>query len=157
MTAKFDTDGRLDQFDIRILNILNVEGRISTTELAKRIGLSKTPCQQRLKRLQSEGYITGFRAVLNPAKLGQSHVAFVEVKLTDTTERALQAFNAAVQDMSEIEQCHMIAGSFDYLLKVRTTNINSYRELLGEKISALPFVGSTSTYVSMQAVKDEAF
>lgn len=124
------------------------------TDLARRIGLSKTPAQARLRRLQTEGYITGFRAVLNPAKLGHDHVAFVELKLTDTTERALSAFNDAVQRMPEVEECHMIAGAFDYLLKVRTTDIKAYRQVLGEKISALPYVGSSSTHVSMEAVKD---
>ena len=124
------------------------------TDLARRIGLSKTPAQARLRRLQTEGYITGFRAVLNPAKLGHDHVAFVELKLTDTTERALSAFNDAVQRMPEVEECHMIAGAFDYLLKVRTTDSKAYRQVLGEKISALPYVGSSSTHVSMEAVKD---
>ena len=81
-------------------------------------------------------------------------MAFVEVKLTDTTEAALTAFNTAVLGLPEVEQCHMIAGAFDYLLKVRSSDIRSYRLVLGENISALPFVGSTSTHVSMQGVKD---
>ncbi|WP_208353141.1 Lrp/AsnC family transcriptional regulator [Pseudaestuariivita rosea] len=145
----------LDRFDKAILAILRQDGRLSVTDLSKRVGLSKTPCQIRLKRLQANGFITGFRAVVDPAKLGQDHVAFVEVKLTDTTEKALSAFNAAVRQVPEIEQCHMIAGAFDYLLKVRTKDIKSYRQVLGETISALPNVGNTSTHVSMQAVKDE--
>ena len=86
--------------------------------------------------------------------IGREHVAFVEVKLNDTTEAALSAFNQAVAALTEIEQCHMIAGPFDYLLKVRTRDIASYRRVLGEKISALPYVANTSTYVSMEAVKD---
>lgn len=145
----------LDPIDHRILEALAADGRMPLTDLAKRVGLSRTPCQNRIKRLQSEGYITGFRAIINPGKLGRKHIAFVEVKLTDTTERALKAFNAAVKDIAEIEQCHMIAGAFDYLLKVRTKDIVSYRAILGEQISALPHVGSTSTHVSMQSVKDE--
>lgn len=150
-------DGKLDQFDIRIIAALSQNGRLPVTDLAVQVGLSKSPCQVRLKRLQSEGYITGFRAVLNPMKLGREHVAFVEVRLTDTTETALGAFNAAVQDVTEIEQCHMIAGAFDYLLKVRTGNIRDYRRVLGEIISALPHVANTSTHVSMQAVKDSGY
>ena len=98
----------------------------------------------------------GFRAVLNPGKLGLEHIAFVEVRLNNTTEAALDAFNEAVQNVPEIEQCHMIAGAFDYLLKVRTASIRSYREVLGEVISALPHVAGTSTHVSMEAVKDAA-
>ena len=88
------------------------------TDLARRIGISKSPCQVRLKRLLDQGYIHGFRAVLDPKKLGREHVAFAEVKLSDTRETALQTFNDAVREISEIEQCHMIAGPFDYLLNV---------------------------------------
>ena len=154
MKLKSQSDGQLDRYDIAILEALSRDGRMPVTDLARQIGLSKTPTQT---RLTDEGYITGFRAVLDPAKLGHDHVAFVEVKLTDTTEKALSAFNAAVRKMPEVEQCHMIAGAFDYLLKVRTRDIRAYRQVLGEKISALPFVGSTSTHVSMEAVKDEAF
>ena len=146
----------IDQFDRKILDILGKDGRISVTELASRVGLSKTPCQARMKRLQAQGYILGFRAVLDPAKLGREHVVFVEIKMTDTTETALRAFNAAVRKVPQIEQCHMIAGAFDYLLKVRTTDIKGYRAVLGEVISALPHVGATSTHVSMEAVKESA-
>ena len=95
--------------------------------------------------------------MLDPARLDRNHVAFVEVKLTDTTEPALRAFNAAVRALPEVEQCHMIAGAFDYLLKIRTRDIAGYRRVLGECISALPHVGNTSTHVSMEAVKDSAF
>jgi Lrp/AsnC family leucine-responsive transcriptional regulator len=147
----------LDRIDTKILRELSMDGRIPITDLAKKVGLSKSPCQVRMKRLQDQGYIQGFRAVLNPAKLGLDHVAFAEVRLTDTTEKALSAFNRAVMDVPEIEQCHMIAGSFDYLLKIRSRDIQAYRMILGEVISALPYVGSTSTHVSMQAVKDSAF
>ena len=148
--------GKLDGYDRAILKYLARDGRLPVTELALKVGLSKTPCQVRVKRLQSEGFIMGFRAVLNPGKLGLEHIAFVEVRLNNTTEAALDAFNEAVQNVPEIEQCHMIAGAFDYLLKVRTASIRSYREVLGEVISALPHVAGTSTHVSMEAVKDAA-
>lgn len=150
-------DGQLDRFDAAIIKILRVDGRISVTALADKVGLTKTPCQVRLKRLQESGYITGFRAVVDPVKLGLSNVAFIEVKLSDTTEKALHAFNEAVRATPEIEMCHLIAGAFDYLIKVRTTDIHSYRRVLGEKISALPYVANTSTNVSMQSIVDEAF
>lgn len=146
--------GTLDRFDRKIIDILSREGRLSITDLAKRIGLSTSPCQVRLKRLQDQGYIVGYRAILDPEKIQMEHVAFTEVKLADTTERALSAFNKAVLKIPEIEQCHMIAGAFDYLLKVRTTDIQAYRRILGETISSLPHVANTSTYVSMQSVKD---
>jgi len=145
---------KLDLFDRRILEALAGDGRMSATDLAARVGLSKTPCQTRMRRLIDEGYIEGFRAVLNPAKLGLDHVAFAEVTLSDTRGAALEAFNAAVQRIPEIEKCHMIAGRFDYLLKVRTAVIRRYRQVLGEKISNLPHVASSSTSVAMEAVKE---
>lgn len=144
-----------DRIDWAILRVLSADGRITVTDLAQRVGLSKTPCLTRMRRLEKAGYIRGYRAIVDPAKLGLSHVAFVEVKLRDTGEAALKAFNDAVQALPEIEQCHMIAGGFDYLLKVRTTDITAYRHILGERISALPHVAQTATYVSMQAVKDQ--
>jgi Lrp/AsnC family leucine-responsive transcriptional regulator len=150
-------NGHLTQIDQKLLEILGEDGRIPVTELAKQVGMSKSACQVRLKRLQTEGYILGFRAIFDPIKLGKDHIAFVEVKLTDTTKSALSAFNGAVLAVTEVEQCHMIAGAFDYLLKVRTHNMKSYRYVLGEVISTLPFVGSTSTNVSMEAVKDDVF
>jgi|UniRef100_UPI0035C9F8CF Lrp/AsnC family leucine-responsive transcriptional regulator len=154
MSEKSAADGRLDPFDVKIIAALVEDGRMPVTELAARVGLSKTPCQVRLKRLVAEGYILGFRAVVDPAKLGLDHVAFVEVKLSDTREQALEAFNRAVRKIREVEECHMIASSFDYLLKVRTSDIRSYRIVLGERISSLPHVASTSTFVAMEAVKE---
>jgi Lrp/AsnC family leucine-responsive transcriptional regulator len=145
----------MDSFDRKILDVMAIEGRISVTELARRIGLSKSPTQARLKRLEDSGVIRGYRALFDPIRLGRDHVAFVEVKLSDTRETALAAFNAAVTRVPEIEQCHLIAGSFDYLLKVRTSSMSSYRLVLAERISTLPHVANTSTYVAMQAVKEE--
>jgi len=146
----------IDNFDRKILNIVSRDARISITDLSKEVGLSKTPCNARLKKLEEQGYILGYRALFDPIKLGREHIAFVEVKLSDTRASALNAFNEAVVQLPEVEQCHMIAGNFDYLLKVRTENITSYRRLLGEEISALPNVAQTSTFVAMEAVKDSA-
>ena len=144
----------LDRFDRAILWVLAQEGRISVTELAKRIGLSKSPAQARLRRLEQDGYILGYRAMLDPIQLGLDNIAFVEVRLSDTREKALAAFNKAVAGIAEIEEAHMIAGNFDYLLKVRTPDMSAYRIVLAEKISSLPFVANTSTYVAMQSVKE---
>ena len=144
----------LDSYDEAILRLLAAEGRITATELARRIGLSKSPTQTRLKRLEDSGVIAGYRAMLDPIAMGLAHVAFVEVRLADTREAALQAFNRAVRAIPEVEQCHMIASRFDYLLKVRTADIQDYRRVLAERISALPHVAATSTYVAMEAVKE---
>jgi Lrp/AsnC family leucine-responsive transcriptional regulator len=144
----------LDRYDRAILRALSEDGRLPVTELARRIGLSKTPTQARVKRLEEAGVIAGYRAVLSPIRMGLAHVAYVEVRLSDTREAALQAFNKAVRALPEIEECHMMAAGFDYLMKVRTSDIGDYRRVLGERISTLPHVASTSTYVAMEAVKE---
>jgi Lrp/AsnC family leucine-responsive transcriptional regulator len=146
--------GKIDRFDRGIIAALVQDGRMSITDLALLVGLSKTPTQVRLKRLVDAGIIRGFRAVVDPRRLGLDHVAFAEVKLSDTREAALGEFNAAVRRIPEVEECHMIASSFDYLLKVRTADIRRYRIVLGEKISSLPHVASTSTFVAMETVKE---
>ncbi|MDA7426363.1 Lrp/AsnC family transcriptional regulator [Thalassococcus lentus] len=145
----------LDRFDRAILTTLAEDGRISVTELAKRIGLSKSPTQARLRRLETSGIVRGYRAILDPIRLGLDHVAFVEIRLNDTREAALEAFNKAVAAIPEVEQAHLIAGNFDYLIKVRTAGMPAYRRVLAEKISTLPGVSLTSTYVAMQAVKED--
>jgi Lrp/AsnC family transcriptional regulator, leucine-responsive regulatory protein len=144
----------LDAFDRRIVAAVAEEGRIGLAELAARVGLSRSPVQARLRRLEARGVIRGYRAVIDPALVGRDHVAFVEVRLSDTREAALAAFNAAVRRIPEIEACHMIAGSFDYLLKVRSEGMPAYRAILAETISTLPHVAATSTYVAMETVKE---
>ena len=144
----------LDRFDKAILRILVADGRISVTDLARRIGLSKSPTQARLRRLEGDGVISGYRALIDPIRLGLDHVSFVELSLSDTREAALSEFNAAVKMIPEVEQVHMIAGNFDYLMKIRTQSMTDYRRVLGEQISTLPHVAKTSTYVAMEAVKD---
>ncbi|MEQ8666587.1 MAG: Lrp/AsnC ligand binding domain-containing protein [Rhodospirillales bacterium] len=146
----------MDKIDRRIVAELRRNARVTVTELAARVGVSKTPCQNRIKRLERDGYLRGYTALVDHGKLGQGHVAFVQVHLSDTTEKALQAFNAAVRDVPSVEQCHMIAGGFDYLLKVRSADIVEYRKTLGETIACLPHVSHTSTFVAMESVKDGA-
>lgn len=145
---------KLDRIDKAILRELRADGRLTVRELAARVNLSATPCHARMRRLIDEGLITGFRAIVDHDRLGEGHIAFVQVKLADTREDALVAFNDAARSIPAIEQVHMIAGSFDYLVKVRTSDIAAYRRLLGEEISRLPHVASTSTFVVMEAVKE---
>ena len=152
MTLNFE----LDAHDTRILAELQADARLTMAELGRRVHLSQPAVTERVRKLEAAGVITGYRALLDPQKLGRAHVAFVEVRLSDTREAALQAFNRAVLAVPEIEECHMIASRFDYLLKVRTTDIQSYRRVRAERISALPHVASTSTYVAMEAVKETA-
>ena len=141
-----------DRIDRKIVEELRVDGRVTITELARRVGLSKTPCQIRLRKLIERGCIRGFRATVDYKMLGEGHVAFAEVKLSDTREKALSEFRQGVSRIEEVEECHMIAGNFDYLLKVRTADIGAYREVMGEKISSLPHVASTSSFVVMETI-----
>lgn len=144
----------LDRTDLKIVGELQKNGRITVTELASRVGLSKTPCQVRVRRLEQEGYITGYTALVNHSKLGRDHIAFVQVTLSTTSSKTLADFNQAVRKIAAVEQCHMIAGGFDYLLKIRTRDMASYRLVLGEEISTLPHVLQTTTFVVMENVKD---
>lgn len=142
----------MDSIDLKILNQLSSDSKTTLKQLSEQVGLSSSPLQARIKRLEKEGYIRGYTAQLDYTKLGQDHIAFVQVTLSDTRANALAAFNAAIRQLKSVEQCHMIAGNFDYLLKVRTKDIRTYREELAEKISSLPHVASTSTFVSMETV-----
>tara|TARA_B100000073_G_scaffold135196_1_gene110839 strand:- start:3456 stop:3899 length:444 start_codon:yes stop_codon:yes gene_type:complete len=144
----------IDKIDKQLIELLAENGRTTLNDLSKKVGLSVSPCQSRIKKLEEQKYILGYHAQINYQKLEKAHVAFVQVSLSNTRARALEEFNVEVGKLESVEQCHMIAGGFDYLLKVRTTDIDSYRLLLAEKISSLPYVASTSTFVSMQSVKD---
>ncbi|MBO6726368.1 MAG: Lrp/AsnC ligand binding domain-containing protein [Rhizobiaceae bacterium] len=145
---------QLDRIDRNILAALSADGRLSMAELANRVGLTKTPVQARVRRLERDGIIRGYTALIDHERMGEGHVAFVQVTLSDTRSSALTAFNDAASTIPEVEQCHMIAASFDYLLKVRTSDIAAYRRVLGERISSLPHVEHTSTFVAMETVKD---
>lgn len=142
----------LDAIDIRILAALQDNGRITVTELAEKVHLSKTPCTERVRRLEREGYISGYRAMIVPEKVGLSTLVFVEVTLERTTTDVLDAFNSAVIGIQEVEAAHMIAGGYDYLLKVRARNMEHYRQVLGDRIGALPGVRQTRTYSVMETV-----
>ncbi len=144
----------MDKFDRKILHELQENARITMTELAGRVGLTKTPCIERLKRLEKSGVIGGYRAQIDPTSLDAGHIAFVQVTLRDTTTAALQEFNLAVQQIPQIQACHMIAANFDYLLKVRTKDVSEYRHFLGTTIAQLPKIQQTSTFIVMESVVD---
>ncbi|MEH6405112.1 MAG: Lrp/AsnC ligand binding domain-containing protein [Sneathiella sp.] len=144
----------MDKFDKKILNEIQHHGRITMTELASRTGLTKTPCIDRLRKLEKQGIISGYGAHLNPEKLDAGHIAFVQVSLNDTTTIALQEFNLAIKKVPQIQSCHMIAGNFDYLLKVRTKDVTEYRHFLGTTLAQLPKVQHTSTFIVMESVTD---
>jgi len=143
----------LDSTDRKILAVLQREGRITNAELAKRINLSPTPCLERVRRLEREDYILGYRAELNPELLDAATVMYVEVTLDRTTQDVFEQFATAVARLPQVISCHMVAGGFDYLLKIRTKDMAAFRRFLGEKLTDLPGVMQTHTYVVMEEVK----
>ncbi|KFC72189.1 Transcriptional regulator [Bosea sp. LC85] len=145
----------LDRTDRRILAMLQSDGRIAGVELAEKVGLSPTATGERLKRLSRDGYITGYRATLDPLKLGLHLLVFVEVYLDKTTPDAFDRFATAVKRAPEVLECHMVAGGFDYLVKTRVADMNAYRRFLGEVLLALPAVRETRTYAVMEEVKTD--
>ncbi|MBW7860251.1 MAG: Lrp/AsnC ligand binding domain-containing protein [Rhodocyclaceae bacterium] len=146
----------MDKIDYKILAELQDNARISIVELSRRVGLTKTPCAERVRRLEKSGIIRGYHADLDALEMGLGHVVMVQVLLSSTTAHDLKKFNEGVRRIPQIQSCHMIAGDFDYLLKVRTRDIHEYRRVMGEEISELPCVKQTHTYVVMEVVKDES-
>lgn len=146
----------LDRIDKAILRELQRDGRIANVELAKRVGLSATPCLERVKRLEKEGYILGYRAKVNPQKLGYGLLVFVEITLEKTSPDVFNEFKQAVKDLHEVLECHLVSGDFDYLVKARVENMAAYRTLLGETLLTLPGVSESRTYVVMEEVKESS-
>ncbi len=148
-----ETTTAIDRIDLKILNVLQQDGRISNLKLAESVALSPTAVLARVQRLSRNGYIVGYEAQLNPAKLGAGLMVFVEVLLDRTTPNVFDAFKAAVQVRPEIMECHMVAGGFDYLLKTRMADMNAYRAFAGTVLWQLPGVRETRTYAVMEEVK----
>jgi Lrp/AsnC family leucine-responsive transcriptional regulator len=144
----------LDRIDLRILECLQEDGRVSNLKLAESVALSPTAVLARVQRLTKDGYILGYEARLNPLKLGRGMMVFVEVLLDKTTPNVFDAFKAAVEVRAEIMECHMVAGGFDYLLKTRMADMTAYREFAGTVLWQLPGVRETRTYAVMEEVKN---
>ncbi len=145
---------RIDAIDKRILQELQKNARISNVELSKRVNLSPTPCLERVKRLEKSGMILGYHAAVCPIKTKTSLLVFIEVTLERTTNEVFKEFAETVKGYSEILECHMIAGGFDYLLKLRFKDIQQYRDFLGDGLVNLPKVSLTHTYIVSEEVKD---
>jgi len=144
---------KLDRIDRNILIELQKDGRLSNVELSKRVGLSPTPCLERVKRLETDNYILGYKAMLNPEKLEAALLVIVEITLTKTSPDVFNDFSKAVQDLEVIQECHLVSGDFDFLLKTRVSDMAAYRELLGDTLLRLPAVSESRTYVVMEEVK----
>ena len=153
--ANLDMTAELDSTNRKILAELVANARIPITELARKVGLSKTPVALRIRQMEEMGLIQGYRAILSPLSLGLTHVTYVEARLTDTRQKALEQFNDGVTSITEIEECYMIAGGFDYLLKVRSRDMTHFRQIMAEKISSLPYIHATTSYVAMEAVVEQ--
>ncbi len=152
----FMTTSTLDRVDLRILDVLQRDGRISNLALAQAVSLSPTAVLARVQRLTREGYVLGYEARLNPAKLGAGMLVFVEILLDRTTPNVFEQFNAAVAVHPQIMECHLVAGGFDYLLKLRIADMTAYREFSGSVLWTLPGVRETRTYAVMEEVKNSA-
>lgn len=144
----------LDSIDKKILCILQEEGRISNADLAKRINLSPTPCLERVRRLERDGYILGYRAELCPEKMRAAFITYMTVSLTRTSEDVFEKFARRVQKLDEVADCAMVGGGFDYILKIRTETMNEFRKFMAEKLATLPEVAQTNSYFVMEGVKE---
>lgn len=144
----------LDRTDRKILECLQEDGRISNVALAKKVNLTTTPCLERVRRLERDGYITGYTACLNPQLLEAGLLVFVEIDLLRTSPGAFREFRRHAIQLPELLECHLVSGNFDYLLKARVRDMQEYRSLLGEKILALPGVSDSRSYVVMEEVKE---
>lgn len=145
----------LDKIDRNILRTLQKQGRISNVSLADAVHLSPTPCLDRVRRLERDGYILGYEARLSPERLGCAFVTFMSVSLHITNEDSFSAFAEAIASFPEVVECHMVGGGFDYLLKIRTADMPEFRRFMAEKISAVPQVAQTHSYFVMEEIKSD--
>ena len=154
MSKNHRTPKTLDRTDRRILQCLQVDGRISNVQLARKVNLTPTPCIERVKRLERQGYIKGYSAILNPEMVDAGLLVFVEIDLSHSSPDAFRRFREEARRLPEIMDCHLVSGNFDYLIKARVSDMKAYRELLGEKILSLPDVNGSRSYVVMEEVKE---
>ena len=145
---------QLDKIDRNIVRILQRDARVSFTALAKQVGLSTTPCKERVRRLERDGVIQHYQAVLDPRALDRGLVVFVQIRLNRTSQDIFEEFTARALDLPEVQECYLVSGNFDYLIKARVANMGAYRELLGDTLLTLPGVQESTSYVVMEQVKE---
>lgn len=144
----------LDRTDRKILDVLQRNGRISMTELAQEVGLSTTPCSERVKRMERDGTIRGYHAQLSPEAMGKTLLVFVEIKLTAKSDDVFDKVARELQHLPDVQECHLVSGSFDYLIKARLGSMAEYRRLLGDILKKLPVAAESNSYVVMEEVKE---
>ena len=144
----------LDRIDLSILSTLQTNGRISNVNLAQEVGLSASPCLDRVKRLEKDGYIERYGAKLNASKLKFGMSAFIQITLERTTSELFTSFQAAIKNIDQVSECHMVAGGFDYMVKIRIADMQAYRQVLG-MIVDIPGVAKNHTYVVIEEIKQD--
>lgn len=144
----------LSRIDRNILRELQTNGRISYAELARKIGLSATPCMERVKRLEKEGFIRGYYAELDPDKVDTAFVVFVMLKVTRSSPDVFTEFEDAIRQLPEVQECYLVSGNFDFLLKARVTDMSAYREFYGKKLLTFPNIQESMSYTAMEQVKE---
>lgn len=144
----------LDRIDMGILRILQRHGRMSYAELGRQVGLSATPCVERVKRLEKDGVIKGYEARIDPYYLKASLVVFINIRLARQPADIFDRFKKAAESLAAIQECYLVSGSFDYLLKARVKDMPAYREFYGKTLLTLPGVVECTSYVVMEEIKD---
>lgn len=144
----------INTIDKKILRELQKDGRITYAELARRVGLSTSPCLERVKRMEREGIIKGYTALLNPAYLGADLLVIVQIRLQRTSQDIFEKFKEGAIKLEEVQECYLISGNFDYLLKARVRDMDAYRKFLGSDLLSLPGVQESTSYVVMELVKE---
>lgn len=144
----------LDKIDQHILRLLQADARLTYVELGERVGLSTTPCMERVRRLEREKYILGYHARLNPQKLQASLLVFVEISLASKSADIFDEFRRAATRLPQVLECHLVSGDFDYLIKARISEMTAYRQLLGDILLKLPGVRESKSYIVMEELKE---
>ena len=144
----------LDKIDRHILRLLQTDARLTYVELGERVGLSTTPCMERVRRLEREKYILGYHARLNPQKLQASLLVFVEISLASKSADIFDEFRRAATRLPQVLECHLVSGDFDYLIKARISEMTAYRQLLGDILLKLPGVRESKSYIVMEELKE---
>jgi len=146
---------KLDRTDIKILNILQKDGRITNAELAKRINISPPPTLERVKKLEKNGIIQRYAAIVDPVTVGYQTCTFVEVTLSRHGRKNVEDFIKSVQEIDEIMECHHVTGDADFLLKIAVENIPAYEELVFHQLTELPHIQHLKTMVVLSTFKKE--
>lgn len=144
----------IDGIDRKILETLQRHGRMTMTELGEQVGLSTSPCSERVKRLERQGVISGYHAHVNPQRLGRTLLVFIEITLSQKSPQIFESVRREVGEMPEVLECHLVSGSFDYLLKARLRAMTDYRELLGKILKKIPVPAQSNSYVVMEEIKE---